>query len=31
MLSADTRVVVFNYRRVFSELFVANPASSKRH
>ncbi|HMF97883.1 MAG TPA: winged helix-turn-helix domain-containing protein [Vicinamibacterales bacterium] len=27
MLSQDTRTVVFNYRRVLSELFVAEPAS----
>jgi eukaryotic-like serine/threonine-protein kinase len=31
MLSADTRVVVFNYRRVFSELFVTNPGTGRRH
>jgi len=27
MLSEDTRTVIFNYRRVLSELFVAEPAS----
>ena len=26
MIAADTKTVIFNYRRVLSELFVATPA-----